>query len=99
MSHAIDWSEIAGEMKGQARRQAPRLLALGIATGLELAMRRRLRRQAPKLLALAIGTGAEMIRQRRSPARGGAIRKSRAGWKLLAVTGLAAVAVLALNRR
>ena len=41
MSHAIDWSEIAGEVKGEARRQAPKLLALGIATGLELAMRRR----------------------------------------------------------
>ncbi len=99
MAQAIDWSEVATEMKGQARRNAPKLLALGIATGLELAMRRRLRRQAPKLLALAIGTGAEMIRQRRSPVRGGAIRKSRAGWKLLVVTGLAAVAVLALNRR
>jgi hypothetical protein len=99
MSRAIEWSEVAGEVKGQMRRQAPKLLALAIATGLELALRRRLKRQAPKLLALAIGTGAEMMRQRRSPVRGGAIRKSRAGWKLLLVTGLAATAVLALNRR
>jgi len=80
------------------RRQAPKLLALAIATGLELALRRRLKRQAPKLLALAIGTGAELARQRRAPS-GGPLRKSRAGWKLLLVTGLAAAAVLALNRR
>ena len=99
MGHAIDWADVASEMKGQARRSAPKLLALGIATGLELAMRRRLRRQAPKLLALAIGTGAEMLRQRRSPARGGATRRSRSGWKLLLVTGLAAAAVVALNRK
>jgi len=99
MASAIEWSEVADEVGGQVRRQAPKLLALAIATGLELALRRRLKRQAPKLLALAIGTGAEMVRQRRSPARGGAMRKSRAGWKLLLVTWLAAAAVLALNRR
>jgi hypothetical protein len=98
MGNAIEWSEVADEVGGQVRRQAPKLLALAIATGLELALRRRLRRQAPRLMALAIGTGAELVRQRRSP-HGGAIRKSRAGWKLLVVTGLAAAAVLALNRR
>jgi hypothetical protein len=98
MGNAIEWSEVADEVGGQVRRQAPKLLALAIATGLEFALRRRLKRQAPKLMALAIGTGAELVRQRRAP-RGGAIRKSRAGWKLLVVTGLAASAVLALNRR
>ena len=98
MGNAIEWSEVADEVGGQVRRQAPKLLALAIATGLELALRRRLKRQAPKLMALAIGTGAELFRQRRAP-RGGAIRKSRAGWKLLVVTGLASAAVLALNRR
>jgi hypothetical protein len=98
MGNAIEWSEVADEVGGQVRRQAPKLLALAIATGLELALRRRLKRQAPKLMALAIGTGAELMRQRRAP-RGGAIRKSRAGWKLLVVTGLAAAAVIALNRR
>lgn len=96
--HAIKWSDVAGQLKGEVRRQGPKLLALGIATGLELAMRRRLRRQAPKLLALAIGTGAEMIRQRQSsrPTSG---RRARSAWKLLLVTGLAATAVLMLNRR
>ena len=98
MGNAIEWSEVADEVGGQVRRQAPKLLALAIATGLELALRRRLKRQAPKLMALAIGTGAELVRQRRAP-HGGSIRKSRAGWKLLVVTGLAAAAVLALNRR
>jgi hypothetical protein len=75
MGNAIEWSEVADEVGGQVRRQAPKLLALAIATGLELALRRRLKRQAPKLMALAIGTGAELVRQRRAP-RGGAIRKS-----------------------
>jgi len=97
MGNAIEWSEVADEVGGQVRRQAPKLLALAIATGLELALRRKLRRQAPRLMALAIGTGAEMVRQRRAARPGG--RRRRSGWKLLAVTGLAAAAVLALNRR
>jgi len=95
---SAQWSDVADEVRGQARRQAPKLIALAIATGLELAMRRRLRRQAPKLLALAIGTGAEMLRQRRAPSAASG-RRVRSGWKLLLVTGLAATAVLALNRR
>ena len=61
MGSAIEWSEVADEVGGQVRRQAPKLLALAIATELELALRRRLRRQGPKLMALAIGTGVYIL--------------------------------------